>query len=249
VSTTIAQAEPVALTAIRPSPSMGMGFFSPEEPPMTMQIAMIGTDGIVVASDRKWGGDTGGSRETHLASKIKMDTQRGIAVACAESEVSLNIANAILEKLTEEMRSALPEPAIERIAKEVMHGFDHDRILRPQSHCLIVLNKPSRRIFSLKVGPDGETCTEFFDKRRAGDPGNPAMFFAQAYYAPRPIKKLAFLGAHIVLTAAQFNNDGIGGLEILLCDKRGFRMLSSDEIKELKKRSSTLHKTISRALR
>jgi hypothetical protein len=226
-----------------------MGFFSPEEPPMTMQIAMIGTDGIVLASDRKWGGDTGGSRETHHAPKIKFSEQRGIAVMCSESEISLNIATNILNEFKESDHE-LPCLALERIALSAMQGFNTARIFpQPQSHCLIALKGKSFRLYSLKVGPEGQNCTEIFDKRRAGDPGNPAMFFAQAYYAPRQIKKLAFLGAHIVLTAAQFNSDGIGGLEILLCDKRGFRMLSSDEIKELKKRSSTLHKTISRALR
>jgi hypothetical protein len=228
--------------------SQGNVRWGDEELPMTMQVGMVGSDGIVIASDLKWGGDSGGSRETHLAPKIKVNDALGIGVACSEAEVSLNIATDILNQFKESDHE-YPCLALERIARGGMDGFDRARATRPQSHCLIALRGKPFRLYSLRVGPEGQNCTEVFDRRRAGDPGNPAMFFAQAYYSPRPISELTFLAAHVVLTAPRFNSDGIGGLEILSAhEETGFRMLSSDEIEELKERSSALHETISRAL-
>ncbi len=222
--------------------------FSLEAPQMTMQIAMKGTDGVVLASDLKWIGDAGGQRETHYASKIKFSERSGIAVGCSDSEVSLNIATKIIEELKASDYSSFCSAA-ERIAYSVMIEFDRNRIPRPQSQCLIILQGDRCHLYSLKVGIEGENCVEILDKRRAGDAGNQAMFFSEAYYALKPINKLAFLAAHIVLTAAQFNSEGIGGLEVILCDKRGFRMLSSENIEELKARSSVLEKTIRKAFK
>ena len=219
-------------------------FVSSEELPMTMQVGMVGKNGIVLASDLKWNGDAGGQRESHYASKIKLCEERGIAVACSESEVSLNIASAIIDGFKQDDHLS-PIPAIERIAKDAMRRFDEPVFIRsgnirPQSHCLVVLKGKPGKLFSLKVGPEGQNCSEELQKRRAGDPGNPAMFFVESYYTSRPVEQLVFLAAHVVLMAAHFNSGGIGSIKILVCDKSGFRMLPPDEIERLKSNSNAL---------
>jgi len=212
-------------TAIAPQEFFALS--ESEEVPMTMQIAMVGTDRIILASDLKWGGEAGGSRETHLAPKIKFNDAIGIGVACSEAEVSLNIATNILNQFKESDHES-PCLSLELIARRSMERFDRAKVARPQSHCPIVLRGKPFRLYSLRVGLEGQNCTEVFNKRRAGDPGNPAMFFTEAYYSRRPISELTFLAAHIVLTAARFNPEGIGGLEILLAhEKTGFGLLPS----------------------
>lgn len=213
--------------------------FHEDGPPMTLQIGMVGTDGVVIVGDKKWYGEAGGYRETHHATKFKFDQQKGIAIACAEAEISRNIATRILEEL-QEKDYASPEYALQRIADGVGTGFRRFNVQIPQAHCLVVVSRPKIRLFSLRLGLEGADGAEIEDKRRAGDPGNLAMFFVDSYYGKRPIRQLVFLGAHVVLTAPRFNSDGIGGLEILLCDRNGFQVIPETYLKKLRRKSLAL---------
>jgi hypothetical protein len=206
---------------------------------------MVGTDGIVIASDLKWYSETEGMRETHLASKIKIRDDGRIAIACAESEYSLNLSTLIFRGF-QGTSSASRCAVLERIGEEAMGWCDKVPQPRPQCHCLIAMREPFG-LYSLRVGPEGQNCTKITDKRRAGDAGNPAMYFAR-FYEKKPASDLVFLASHIVLRAAQFNSDGVEGLEVLLCEEQGMRMLSDAEISAIKQRSEALQETLTAAL-
>jgi hypothetical protein len=220
-----------------------------EEIPMTMQVGMVGTDGILIASDKVW--TLSGIRGSHTATKFRYSVERGVGVACSESDISLNVAAKIVAEL-DAGHFEHPCREVERMAGDVMCGFDRSHlkirgILPPQSQCLIAIAKPFG-LFSLKVGPEGQKCQYIEDKTRVGDTQNSAVFFMEEYYALRPIKHLRLLAAHIVFEASRRNPTGIGGLEILECDSSGLRMLPPDEINRLKKRSDALHGKVETAL-
>ena len=77
---------------------------------MTIQIGMIGTDGIVIASDTRWMHtprtitlNEPYPRQTFDASKIVTDYPRGIAISCAKNmETARLIADRFLEELKDD---------------------------------------------------------------------------------------------------------------------------------------------------
>ena len=215
---------------------------------MTMQVGMVGIDGIVLASDKVW--ILARTRVTQTVTKLKYDSERGIGVRCAEADLSLNIASRIVECLPDGNHES-PCLLLEQYAKEIMSGFDTPtfrRFGRPlQSQCLVALNKPLG-LFSLKAGLEGVKCQKIDDKTRVGDMENSALFFLESYYSSRPVKQLAFLAAHIVLEAARRNPAGVGGLEVLICEDGGVRMLDAERIAEIKQRSDALHAKVEQKL-
>jgi len=77
---------------------------SEEEFPMTMQVGMVGTDGVILASDTKWT-DTRELRHTFGSSKIKLTADRRVAITCARNmETSCRMAEWILAELSDEQR-------------------------------------------------------------------------------------------------------------------------------------------------
>src|SRR6266700_1802091 len=93
-----------------------------DDPPMTMQVGMVGTDGIVIAGDTKWSNEPmlvnrnwAGGRYGFNSTKMKFSTEHGIAIACArDMTVSCWMAHQILTILKPE-EYADPIPTITRI--------------------------------------------------------------------------------------------------------------------------------------
>ncbi|MGA3213728.1 MAG: hypothetical protein ABSD20_20675 [Terriglobales bacterium] len=87
---------------------------------MTMQIGMVGTDGILIASDRRWMNTLQGVRQTSDSSKILVSHDRGIAIGCARNmENATAIGKKIIAQLGPEdwKRPILP---IEKIAQDTI---------------------------------------------------------------------------------------------------------------------------------
>jgi len=132
-----------------------------EEVPMTMQVGMVGTDGILVASDTKIMSFAQGIRQTNSGSKIRVDHEKGIVIGSALNlENTDRIARDIIRLLRPEDFED-PIERIEEIAQNVLKqpgGPDRDN-----AQCLIVLTKPERRLFDLQVGTmprqNGPVCS------------------------------------------------------------------------------------------
>src|SRR5262249_5822525 len=88
-----------------PVPSHHIGYWPTceEELPMTMQVGMVGTDGIVLASDTKWVEHTlGAARNIYDKTKIKISDERGIAISYARNmETAGPVADSIIAELTD----------------------------------------------------------------------------------------------------------------------------------------------------
>jgi hypothetical protein len=113
--------------------------------PMTMQVGMVGSDGIVLASDTKvwlvhmWRTITSG------LVKIRIGCNRKIAVSCPyDTRIAFRIADAILTHLLPEVWSS-PEDRMRQIILSELDALGAD------SHeCMIVLSepKPTLHLFS-----------------------------------------------------------------------------------------------------
>jgi len=197
--------------------------------PMTIQIGMIGTDGVLIASDTQCTQDINGVRVHSNRSKIKISSRQDYPIAVSMAH-DMNMAQTVANALISEINSPLSDQVFASIADRV---WEH-RMDRPVQ-CLIASAKPYPRLFRLHCGIGAlvTECEESTTVQYAGDTMNAALFWSVRYYKPAPIMDLASLAAHLVVVAGRLNNGAIGGLEIVLCDNSGIRPLAPATIREL----------------
>jgi len=183
----------------------------------------------------------------YSASKIVINYERGIAISCAQDMVlAKRVAKAVVSDLKDSERE-YPIAAIEKITARIFEGIDRKRV-----ECLIVFSEPSARpfarLFYLQLGlvdTDAHCDQVEHGSVEAGDGETPAIFWRKRYYRKTPIKSLAPLAAHLILSAQKLNNAAIGGgLEMVLCDKAGLFRLDDNSVNALKKASASWDKKI-----
>ncbi len=136
------------------------GILGPEELPMTMQVGMVGVDGIVLAGDTlQWANpipDSGPSRlgistwMNQTKSKIKISEDRKIAVACAGAmEEAYPLADAII------FGPVARESKISRGANSGNYsGICRFSISPAGVQCLILLSEPRPSLYIVECLPD-----------------------------------------------------------------------------------------------
>ena len=163
---------------------------------MTMQIAMIGTDGIVLASDTKWSAQNESTRHTYSRSKIIISRERPIAVSFARNmESSEKAAQMIANELSnEEWKS--PKDRIEKLAEKALLATPYNR---SDINCLIVSGVSRLRLFVLEMMADMSkgpqpvpTCWEMTDKGLAGDTVESSGFLVRALLWSSPHLRVAY---------------------------------------------------------
>jgi len=203
------------------------GILGSEELPVTMQVGMIGANGIVLAGDtRHYVEHPGRCWHSYNSSKIKLDSTKRMAIACARSmDISFRIAEQIFAALPS-VAVELRADKIEEIGESLANGADVD--------CVVAFADPSPSLFFFQCAKSGEARCEPVDKCAAGDVGNPAYFWAERYYRESlPVNQLVRLASHIVVAAGNMNNGSIRGLEIVTLEAAGFRKWSVEENRAL----------------
>jgi hypothetical protein len=212
-----------------------------------MQVGMVGSDGIVLASDTKethapilekdqlWAGAQFGSNTP----KIEVSHERGMAIACAfDMETARQVAKKIMADLKDEELEH-PIAAIKEIAASVQT----DEQIRAQ--CIIVLTRPSPRMFMFQYarveGRWSPYCQEMESKAIAGDNLNAAIFWMERYYdGTLSTAQLTSVAAQLVVSAGRLNPYTISGLEIVLCNSSGIHPLAIKENEKWESRARDL---------
>jgi hypothetical protein len=224
-----------------------------EELPMTMQVGMVGADGVLIASDTQWTNTPRlemnqlwlGARGRYNAKKIIISHERGMETAGA-------VAHKILSDLKDE-EFTYPQFPIEHIGEDVLASVIRQD--RSDAQCLIAIVRPEPQLFLFQFGminnKYGSVCQKMESYSIAGDNLNAAIFWAERYYPRRPklpIKQLIPLAAHLVVCAERLNSATISGLEIVLCDSSGIHRLSDASIEELESAARERDKSIGESL-
>jgi len=234
----------------------GVGF-SPqvveEEIPMTMQVGMVGTDGVLIASDTQRTEEMG-LRQSYNSSKIRTDEECGVLVSLSGKLVAAGyLADGIITKTKANPTWLESEMgAVQEVEKSVLPRVPQGG--EPCS-CLVVFTRPEIALYRFQIVQVGISWQLVTDQQSgkvyAGDCKNSAIFWAQHYY-PRhpklPIRKLIPLAAHLIYMAHRLNTTGISGLEIALCDATGVHRVSDSEIKALETQSEQRDREIGQAL-
>lgn len=205
---------------------------------MTMQIAMVGTDGIVLASDTLWA-STVGIRTTESSSKVRVSDDGGVAISFARNmEASVVFADRVVTEMDGEKWNNNTRHHVEEIARAVLSGAGE----RTDIMCLIVSTIPELRLFhidsraNLPGNPNTTYCRQVFDKAVSGDTANPAVFWSEKFYSrERSVDELIPLAAQVVVDSPMFNSGYIGGLELLICSHDGIRRVPDDHAEALKR--------------
>ena len=194
---------------------------------MTMQIGMIGSDGIVLASDTQWtatvqktqDGQPAGRPIRSIRHSSKIKTSNRIAVSYAQDKKTAHdTAQAILV----EFPCDDPQSAIERIAADIPVEDRRD------VQGLIAI--PPFELLRFQIAMQDGQWTPFYEPTFqydfAGDMANLAAFWIQRYHHDwLTVEQLIPLAAHAIMACHRLNTGFIGGLEIAVCKADEILML------------------------
>jgi hypothetical protein len=198
---------------------------------MTMQVTMIGQNGIILASDTKWATNVFNPRhdelrEEHNRSKILISRSETMAVARAHDMIR---ADEVAKKIISDWNPETDNPNLGNVVAPFVG--------RHQFECLIAYlgSTPGvARITYPKDHPDPPIVTTASDRLCAGDIANPAKFWHLRYYSrTRSVDELMGLAAQLIADASSLNSGSIGGLEIVFSDHGTFKRLSEPRCREL----------------
>jgi len=222
---------------------------------MTMQIALVGASGIVLASDTRWANNETTVRHTGGASKINSD--KSVAIACARRmAIATRIADDLFDEFADKDWALVQLRSVEIAARVLDAAPRRSANDTLDFQCLIVTTNPSLAAYHLCGGgvmalQTHPTCQQIGNCQIAGDHINPAVCWSERYYwrsrlpdGLREVRQLVPLAAHLILSAAQLNRDSIDGLEIVIGDKGGVRRLPDGSIEKLRSDSESWDRQI-----
>jgi hypothetical protein len=215
---------------------------------VTLQVALIGTDGIVLASDRRAVDSFHQIQTTSLTTKTIIRPDYKMAVAFSGN---LKLSGAVAGKVIDSEFIIDPEKQrreIEDLAREVCERDEDYRDSSQDGEVLIVSVYGSRALHTLQLNPKYPKLSQIFDKTVAGLMANTACFFAERYYRNSLVDDLVFLAAHTILQASKLDEKRIKGLEIITCTDNRIRRLPEDRIANLTARSEALDAKIQAGL-
>jgi 20S proteasome alpha/beta subunit len=215
----------------------------PEDIPMTFQVGMVGTDGVLLASDTRMLRQEG-CRTSSEIRKICQLEHPAMACCAAGDDHTMHIRDQFLS-LRRKDRSTPTNELLAQGANERWKFLYGDRSGQPFQHSKgsILVAEYSRNIPELWMLEFGESHFVAFvgDKILSGDAISPAAFFIERYYrSTAKISELLPLAAHAILMAARLNPTGVGGLEIVVGRDGQFQKLDEDEIAPFRTFSETL---------
>ena len=230
-----------------------------EEVPVTFQIGMVGSDGVLLASDRLHT-QFSPYRNRFLSDKISVHEDIGLAYCCTGDDLTTIVMQHVLGSVRADRKwpielhlSTGVDRALEGLASRSKQGV-LERPLRRGS--VLAVYRASRAVQLWKFDIDVELSKQlpaYLIENHCciGDDVNAASFFVERYFDNNhkvPLAHLAQLAAHTVLMAGATNPTGVDGLDIVLCTQEGFTPIDEKELSCLKQQSAELNSHISAVL-
>jgi hypothetical protein len=256
---------PIMSTALSRTPDV-FSVNVEDEPPMTMQVGIVGSHGIVLAGDTlAWdypNPDSIASRQelstrmSQTVSKIKVSDDRKIAVSCAGYlREAYPLADGIIAALSPGFWQ-YPETRVCEIAKSYAASLPCWR----DTQSFILLPDPMPALYLLDCLANARTnellsplCRRVPLYAFAGDVLNGAIYWAMRYcraLSPemRTLGRLTRLATQIIADAGALDTGNIGGLEVMQCDSTGIHQLTEREnetlLQEAQQRSNQIQQLI-----
>jgi hypothetical protein len=204
---------------------------------MTLQVALVGIDGVVVASDRllqQWEMDrTHSGYSLSLSSKFD---QHNDFVCCASGDKISELTSSLICQLNWDDAQADVKASLNAAAKDAWSRFDNPAAFPPIIRKVIIIC-PDRSAWILDTtSHEAPFTNRILNKVVAGDIKNTARHIINNYLpndeAPLalPISKLIVPAAHAVLMGGRENPTGVGGIEIIVIPKTASPMVLPPEL-------------------
>lgn len=213
---------------------------TPDEVPVTFQIGIVGSDGVLLASDRLVTRLVP-CRMTSRMEKIIVREDIGLAYCCSGDDDFAATMGIVMD--AHKANSSMP------IDLRLSETLDEARVGRNTLGCGSILvacltqNETQLWKFGLTTQIRPDPPCRMRDRWIIGDETNTAIFFSEKYLpiSPQlPLERLLPLAAHTILMAHEMNPTGVDGLDITLCTREGFRVLKEDELSHLARQSGNL---------
>lgn len=229
-----------------------------EETPVTLQLAILGSDGVVIATDRQGmqpAKDSGGVDTVESEdAKVLFSSDGSIAALCSGTLYRSHFYCEIIEAARSDWDDP---PALQNHLDSWWNEQRTDPTAGTSESNLVLVNAESKTAFTIRFQRD--RCIlrpkEEWDLQnglRNGHIANASYFFLKRYLPadePIPVNSLLRLVAHYILMGHKINPHGIGGLAIFVSvDGNPFQKIPNETIKSLSAESSDLDKQIAEAL-
>jgi len=182
---------------------------------MTLQIGLLGSDGRVIASDRRLNSKEGESYSRTRTSKF---LHRESCVCCWSGDTMAEHAAQNVREINWTSATDVTAALIEagNKAYKQRYGTQDDGTAWAPIRKVIVAC-PDNSLWGLNVLPVS-TITPVQDVIVSGDSSNTARFFSNNYvpWPPRPIRDLIVMAAYVVLMGGKDNHWGVDGLEVVV---------------------------------
>jgi len=225
--------------------------FTEEDQPMTLQIAMVGKDGFVLASDTKATKNMSvlptGRRQigqTFKTTKIRQRREGGLICAHSGSDEAGQLAEVFVI-------NAPAEFVDDQAVADYLIGWSSGATNMANQLVIVVVTKAKPGMHKLwRVYFTGQNPPPFVqwvdDRLTGGDEGNAALYFGERYYDPsKTVDDLALLAAHVILEGHVANPTGVEGLEVWI-GRNGEEpeQLDLGKLDRLKTRSAAVHDSV-----
>ena len=193
---------------------------------MTFQIGLIGTNGILLASDRRQIYSISSTEQNPYApnqpgevSKFLWSANCDLICGFAGSPTSRDVARGLAESTSLGSLPNLPlESEVERISNE------RSQPMGPRDEIMIVRRSDISRIKLLSRWPHVTRLTDITEWITTGDNSGPARFFLHHFYEKRSIAELKRIALLTLTYASLENPSGIGGYEMWAVTSDGIEL-------------------------
>jgi hypothetical protein len=220
---------------------------------VTLQIGLVGIDGLVIASDRLVG-QLEIDKETLVAGYSTFTTTKFEIgpdfLCCLSGDKIAELAAIKVRELRSDGGNRAVKEMLQSAGNEAWKHYENTPFDPVTRKLIVACPRPDWSLWQLEID-ELSLARPVYDKVIAGDPINSARHFVTNYVPkggpiPLPVNQLVFLAAHGIVRGGKENPRGVGGLQVVVIPKGGSpKFLTSREERELEKRSKDLDDAIS----
>jgi len=196
---------------------------------MTLQIAMSGKDGWLIASDR--------CRTLSLHSRAGSETTKiiahpslGLAYAFSGDDCAILAGEMLANRFAALRNSGDLRSALKTLGDEAWEQAKKASLQPPHPANVrsLLIGTIDNGLWDIRIGEKSSIVYDIGDKLAiTGDDSSPALFFAERYYSPTlSLNALMVIAAHVILTGSHFS-PYVSGLEMLICKTGTLTMFQS----------------------
>ena len=227
---------------------------------MTILVGIVGSDGILLATDRRRTIPAQNEQQFDDHAdiyKIKFLEKHKVAYAGVGDGATKAVGRRLSEWLTDgrfdfssfeaieiSLMTIADETTREEIKKSPTPAHFDDSLNRSLLGVFYGGQVPEPQLWMSKSFADLQMRTALVARQSIGAIGNRARFFDAYLRGNLPVERLIFLASHIVLTAHRFDKQFISGLDVAIFQKSHYHELTEKEKARLRQRSERLDKLI-----